>query len=196
MSRAVRTETVAPATAQPGTPLGTQPGAACAVRLVARDWPGASWVAVPCLGAGAPLLVWAAATGHAVEAGGALVFCAFGALAAWLSLAKRRDVVVARTADAVTVRGREGAGPFARAVDLALPADVRVEVVPFAVPRGAVPDGASDLPDRGGDVVLEGGGTRVRLARRTGPGWRAELESAALALRDGLGKKDGVPGIP
>jgi hypothetical protein len=160
-------------------------------RVVARDWPGAPWVAVPCLAAGVPLLAWSVVAGHAIEGGGAVVFCGFGALAAWLALARRRDVVVAASADGVTVRGREGAGPFARPVDLVLPPGTCVEVVPFAVPEGA-----PDVPDRGGDLVLTGGGARVPLARRTGPGWREELDRAAAVLRLALGNRDGVAAVP
>ena len=154
-------------------------------RLVARDWPGAPWVAVPCLAAGLPLLFWSAATVHVVEAGGAIVFCGLGAVAAWLALAKRRDLLLTRDAGAVRIRGREGAGPFARTVDVAFPPDSEFEVLGFDLP-----DGADDLPDRGGDLVLAGGGARLPLARRTGAGWRGDLDRAASLLRSALGKGD------
>lgn len=154
-------------------------------RVVARDWPRAAWAACLLLAAGVPLLVWSAAEARAIEGGGALVFTAFGALSAWLALAKRRDVVVARDGGEIRVRGTEGAGPAARGVDVRLPGSAAVEVVPFAVP-----DGAPDLPDRGGDLVLAGGGARFRLARSAGPAWRAGLEAAAEELRAALANED------
>jgi hypothetical protein len=179
--RAVRVEPLA-------SPAGT--GAANAVRVVARDWPSAVWVAVPLLAAGLVLLVFAVAGGHAVEGGGAAVFLGLGLLAAWLWLGPRRDLVVAPEADLVRVRGRQGAGPLGGPVDLALPAGVLVEVEPFPVPEGA-----PDLPDRGGDLVLVGGGARIRLARRAGPGWREELERAAAVVRAALPQRGPGSGV-
>ena len=154
-------------------------------RLVARDWPLAPWLAVPLLAAGVPLLAWSVVRGHAVEGGGAIVFCGIGAFAAWLALARRRDIVVTRDAGGVRVRGREGAGPVARPVDLSLPADAVVDVRPFDVP-----DGAPELDDRGGDLVLRCPGARVHLARRVGPGWRGDLDDVADVLRRALAKWD------
>lgn len=165
-------------------PLRVEPVPAGA-RVVARDWPFAPWVAGALLAAGLPLLVWSAADRRPIEGGGALVFVGFGTFAAWLALAKRRDVVVTREGGAVRVRGREGAGPAARGVDVQLPPETVVEVVPFAVPEGA-----PALPDRGGDLVLAGGGSRLRLARAVGPGWLEELGRAATALRSALGNED------
>jgi hypothetical protein len=139
------------------------------VRVVARDWPWAPWFAAPALAAGLPLMVWSAVTGHLIEFGGGLVFCAFGGVCAWLSAAKRRDVEIS----AAIVRGREGAGPFAREVDVALTAPVRLNVRAFPVPEGA-----PDLADRGGDLVLAWPGGEFLLARRAGAGWREALEAA------------------
>ena len=40
------------------------------VRVTARDWPWAAWLAAPALAAGLPLVVWSAATLHWIELGG------------------------------------------------------------------------------------------------------------------------------
>lgn len=147
------------------------------VRVAAADWPGAAWCAGVLLVPGVPLLLWAALGARPIEAGGALVFVALGTLAAWLALAKRRDLVVERGAEGVRVRGTEGAGPFRRPVDVRLPVGTQTRVVPFPVPAGG-----PDLADRGGDLVLAGPGASILLARRTGPGWRDELDAAARSL--------------
>ena len=139
------------------------------VRVVARDWPWAWWLAVPALAAGLPLVVWSAATGHGIEFGGGAVFCAFGAVCAVLAAAKRRDVVVL----AGSARGREGAGPFARPVAFEWSGAARLEIRPFPVP-----DGAPDLADRGGDLRIVAPHGELRLAVRVGPGWRGELDAA------------------
>jgi hypothetical protein len=144
-----------------------------AVRMRACDWPWAAWLAVPPLAAGLPLVAWSAATRHWIELGGGLVFVTFGLLAAWLAAARRRDVVVSAT----SVRGREGAGPFARAVDVALRGGARLDVRAFARPEGA-----PDLADRGGDLVLVAADAEFLLARRAGRGWRETLESARVQL--------------
>ena len=140
-----------------------------AVRVRACDWPWAAWFAVPPLAAGLPLVAWSAVTGHWIELGGGLVFTAFGALAAWLAAARRRDVVLSAT----SLRGREGAGPFARGVEIAWTGAARLEIRPFARPEGA-----PDLADRGGDLVLAAAGAEFLLARRAGRGWRETLTSA------------------
>jgi hypothetical protein len=140
-----------------------------AVRVRACDWPWAAWLAVPPLAAGLPLVVWSAANSHWIELGGGLVFVAFGALSAGLTAARRRDVVLS----ASSLRGREGAGPFARDVSVAWSGTARLDVRAFARPEGA-----PDLPDRGGDLVLVAAGEERLLARRAGRGWRETLESA------------------
>jgi hypothetical protein len=141
-----------------------------AVRVRACDWPWAAWLAVPPLLAGLPLVAWSAATSHWIELSGGVVFLAFGALAASLAAARRRDVVVSAT----SVKGREGAGPFARGVEVAWSGAARLDVRPFARPEGA-----PDLAASGGDlVVVVAAGAEFPLARRTGPGWRETLESA------------------
>lgn len=154
-------------------------------RVVACDWPFAPWIAGALLLAGLPLFVWSAAERRPIEGGGAFVFVGFGTFTAWLALAKRRDVVVTREGGALRVRGREGAGPVAHGVDVEFPPETVVEVRPFTVPEGA-----PALPDRGGDLVLAGGGARLRLARAVGPGWLGELDRAATALRSALGNED------
>lgn len=159
--------------------------------LHAVEWPRAAWVAVPALAAGTPVAVWGALTGRAIEAGGGAVLAAVGALAAWLALSRRRDVVVARDGADVCVRGVEGAWPFRRAVDLRLPPSTQVAVVAFARPKGA-----PDVPDRGGDLVLAAPGANVRIARCVGPGWRVRLDAAAADLRRALGKADEGPPLP
>jgi len=140
-----------------------------AVRVRACDWPWAAWLAAPPLLVGLPLVAWSAAAGHWIELGGGLVFCAFGALCAFLAAARRRDLVVSATG----LHGREGAGPFARAIDRAWSGGARLDVRPFALP-----DGAPDLSDRGGDLVVVAADAEYLLARRAGPGWRETLASA------------------
>jgi len=144
-----------------------------AMRVRACDWPWAAWLAVPPLAAGLPLVAWSAAKGHWIELGGGLVFVTFGALAAWLAASRRRDVVVSAT----SLRGREGAGPFARGVGMTWSGAVRLDVRPFARPEGA-----PDLADRGGDLVLVAPDAEFLLARRAGRGWRETLESARVRL--------------
>jgi hypothetical protein len=139
------------------------------VRVVARDWPWAGWLAVPALAAGLPLVGWAAVTGHGIEFGGGAVFCAFGAVCAVLAAAKRRDVVVLPG----SARGREGAGPFARPVAFEWTGAARLEIRAFPVPEGA-----PDLADRGGDLVIVAPQGELRLVVRAGPGWRDELGGA------------------
>lgn len=143
------------------------------VRVRAADWPWAGLFAVPALATGLPLVVWSAATAHWIEFGGGAVFCAFGATAAWLALAKRRDVAVR----ASSLRGREGVWPFARDAAAEWAAPARLALRPFPVP-----DGAPGLGDRGGDLVIAAGEREVLLARRVGPAWREELESARARL--------------
>jgi hypothetical protein len=140
-----------------------------AVRVRACDWPWAGWLAVPPLATGVPLVAWSAATGHWIELGGGLVFATFGALSAWLAASGRRDVVLT----ASSVRGREGAGAFAREVDVTWRGAARLDVRPFARP-----DGAPDLADRGGDLVVVAPDAEFLLVRRAGRGWRETLESA------------------
>ena len=153
------------------------------VRVRARDWPWAAWVGVPVGLAGVPLLAWALTKGHTIEAGGALVFCAFGGFCSVLAWRLRRDLRLGRADDgAVLVQGTEGAGPFRRAVDLRLMLPVRLEVRPFAVP-----DGAPDLLDRGGDLVVASPGASLLLARLVGPDWRAPLEDALRRISARLG---------
>ncbi len=144
-----------------------------AVRVRACDWPWAAWLAVPPLATGLPLVVWSAATGHWIELGGGLVFTAFGALCGWLAAARRRDVVLGAT----SLRGREGAGPFARAVEATWTGAARLDVRPFACPEGA-----PDLPDRGGDLVVVTPEGEHLLARRAGREWRETLESARARI--------------
>ena len=144
-----------------------------AMRVRACDWPWAGWLAVPPLLLGLPLVVWSAVNGHWIELGGGLVFVAFGALCALLAAARRRDVVVG----AASVRGREGAGPFARAVDVAWTGAARIDVRPFDRPEGA-----PDLADRGGDLVVVAPDGEFLLARRAGRGWRETLTSARARL--------------
>ncbi len=144
-----------------------------AVRVRAADWPWAGLLAVPALAAGLPLVVWSAVTGHWIELGGGAVFCAFGATAAWLWLARRRDVLVRGS----SVRGREGAWPFARDATSEWAGRARLSLRPFPVPEGA-----PLLDDRGGDLVIAGPEPEIRLARRVGPGWRTELEAARAHL--------------
>ena len=140
-----------------------------AVRVRACDWPWAGGLAVSPLLTGMPLVVWSAATRNWIELGGGLVFVALGALCAWLSASRRRDVVVS----ASSLRGHEGAGPFAREVDATWTGAARLEVRPFVRPEGA-----PDLSDRGGDLVVVAPGAEFLLARRAGGGWRETLESA------------------
>ena len=147
------------------------------VRVSARDWPFAVWPAVPALVVGVPLALWSAATANWIELGGAAVFCAFGAVCAWLWLAKRRDVEVRPG----SVRGRVGAGPFAAAVALQWDGDARVEIRPFDVPPGA-----PDLLDRGGDLVVAAPGREFLLARRVGSEWRTQLEAARAHVERGM----------
>jgi hypothetical protein len=144
-----------------------------AVRVCAADWQWAAILAVPALAAGLPLVVWSAATAHWIELGGGAVFCAFGATAAWLGLAKRRDVLVRGS----SVRGREGAWPFARGVNVEWAGRASLSLRPFPVPGDA-----PDLDDRGGDLVIAASGSETLLARRAGPGWRTELEAARARL--------------
>jgi hypothetical protein len=139
------------------------------VRVRARDWPWAAWLAAPALAAGLALVVWSAVTAHWIELGGGAVFCAFGAVAGWLAAANRRDVVVADGA----VRGREGAGAFARPVEFVWSGAARLEIRPFPLPGGA-----EDLADRGGDLVIVAPGGELRLAVRAGAAWRDELSAA------------------
>lgn len=144
-----------------------------AVRVRACDWPWAAWLAVAPLLTGVPLVAWSAARGHWIELGGGLVFVALGLLCAGLSMSRRRDVVVS----ASSVRGREGAGPFARDVDSAWRGAARLEVRPFASP-----DGAPELADRGGDLVVVAPDAEFLLVRRAGRGGRETLESARAHL--------------
>lgn len=139
------------------------------VRVLARDWPWAGWLAAPALAAGVPLAAWSAVTGHGIELGGAAVFCAFGAVSGWLAAARRRDVVIR----AGSASGREGAGPFARDVAFEWTGAARLEIRPFPVP-----DGAPRLDDRGGDLLLVAGPGELRLAVRAGADWREPLEAA------------------
>ncbi|MCE9636475.1 MAG: hypothetical protein K8T90_12285 [Planctomycetes bacterium] len=162
-------------------------GGAPAVRVVARDWPWAVPTSLVMLLIGLPMLAWSAVNVRAVEGGGAVVFTGLGLFTLWLGAARRRDVLVLRESGAVRVRGHEGVGPLSKPIDLAMPADAVAAVLPFEVP-----DGAPDIADRGGDLVLSGGGTRLHLARRVGPGWRDDLEAAALVLRTALSKGDGT----
>lgn len=144
-----------------------------AVRVRACDWPWAAWLAVPPLVTGIPLVAWSAVNGHWIELGGGLVFVAFGTLCACLAAARRRDVVVG----AASVRGREGAGPFARAVEMTWTGAARLDVRPFERPEGA-----PDLADRGGDLVVVAPDAEFLLARRAGRGWRETLTSARAGL--------------
>jgi hypothetical protein len=147
------------------------------VRLTAADWPYAAWIAAPCSLMGAPLLVWSALHGKAIEAGGALVFCAFAAVAAWLGRAKRRALVLRAAQGGARVEGREGAWPFARPVAVDVAGPIAWEVVAFPVPPGA-----PQIPDRGGDLVLRGGAQGVHLARAVGPRWEERLHAARQRL--------------
>jgi hypothetical protein len=153
------------------------------VRVVARDWPWAPAFAAACGAPGLALLAWSVAEGHAVEAGGAAVLCGFGAFGAWLAAARRRDLVVAAGPGGVGVRGVEGAGPFSRTVERTFPAAAEAVLEPFPVPPGA-----PDLPDRGGDLVLRAGETRVLLARAAGPRWRERLAVPAEAVGRALSR--------
>ena len=133
------------------------------VRIVACDWPWAGWFALLTGLPALALLVWSVAGSHWVECGGAVVFCAAAATSGGLFLAKRRWVEL-RGGELVA---REGAGPFARDVRHALDAPPRFEVEAFPTP-----DGAPELSDRGGDLLLVSGALRYPLARLVGPGWR------------------------
>jgi hypothetical protein len=128
---------------------------------------------VPPLSAGLPLAAWSAVNGHWIELAGGLVFVAAGTLCAVLAAARRRDVVVG----AASVRGREGGGPFARVVDVAWTGAARIDIRPCERPEGA-----PELADRGGDLVLVGPGAEFLLVRRAGRGWRETLESARAHL--------------
>lgn len=156
--------------------LHVDPAEGGGARIRARDWPWAGLVAAALLLPGVSLVAWAAAGGHWIEAGGAGVFTGFGLLAAWLAAARRRDVVLREG----SLRGREGAGPLARATSLAWTGAARLDVRPFAAPAGA-----PDLADRGGDLVLVAGGAEVLLARRAGAGWRAVLDAARARVAEG-----------
>jgi len=151
----------------PGLVVEDLPGGG--VRLRARDWPFAWWVGAPALLAGVPLVAWSTATSHWIELGGGTVFTGFGAFCAWLTLARRRDLTIRGAGGSVAVRGRDGRAPIER--DLAVPARLEIRAFP-------VPEGAPDLADRGGDLVLAAGGADLHLARRVGPAWRAELDAA------------------
>jgi len=142
------------------------------VRVRSSDWPWARWCAAAALAPGLALVLWSTATRHWIELGGGAVFCAFGVAALAASM-KRRVLDVSARRDGVAISGARGAWPLARGVAENLVGPVRVEIRPFAVPAGA-----PDLPDRGGDLVLVADATEVRLARRVGPGWRAALETA------------------
>ncbi len=143
------------------------------VRVEAADWPWAGWTSVVGFAPGAPLAVWSAATRHWIELGGAAVFCAFGATCAGLAMSRRRAVEIHATADGVTLAGVQGAGPFRRDVARWFGPSARVEVRPFPTP-----DGAPELPDRGGDLLLVGDGAEELLARSVGPGWKPRLDAA------------------
>ena len=152
-------------------------GDAASARLVARDWPWAPTVGVLLLVPGVALLGWSAATGHGVEAGGAVVFAGFGAFALGLGLRGRRDVVVSRTAGGVRVAGTEGAGPWRHGMDVELGGVASVEVRDLPVPGGTAP-----LPDRGADLCVTDGTRSVALARGIGPRGRRRIEDAAAQL--------------
>lgn len=133
-----------------------------AVRVASSEWRNAWWVAVPCLLMGLPLLPWAALHLHWVELGGALVFLAFGALAAYLPMSTRIDVRLSREGESVRVRGRRGVGPLSRSIDEQLGGATRVVVRPL------LRDGESADSAYGADLELEDGSRRFRLARRMG----------------------------
>jgi hypothetical protein len=143
------------------------------VRVTACDWPWAAWLAAPALAAGLPLVAWSAATLHWIELGGGAVFCAFGAVCAWLAASRRRDVVVT----AGSAEGREGAGPFARPVAFAWRGAARLDLRPFPAA-----DGAPALADRGGDLAIVAADGALVLAVRAGPGWRDTLGAARARL--------------
>jgi hypothetical protein len=148
-------------------------------RVVSCDWPRATWLAAPLFAAGVPLAVWSVRNAKWVELGGALVFCAFGALCVALTMAQRRDIELYVGLDGVSLAGFRGAGPFARMVAQDLAAPVRLEIRPLGAPEGA-----PELPHAGGDLVLASPDSEVRLARRIGPGWRKTLESARDAVAE------------
>jgi len=143
------------------------------VRITSCDWPWAAWTAAAALAPGVPLVAWSAATGHWIELGGGAVFCAFGAASLVLARSRRRDLSIRADGSGLSVEGTRGAPPFQDAVAQNLPGVARLEIRPFPTPEGA-----PDLPDRGGDLTLVAGAARVLLARRSGPDWRATLEAA------------------
>ena len=145
------------------------------VRVSARDWPWATWTAAAGLVPGAPLLLWSLATRHWIELGGGAVFCAFGAACVFIARTRRRDFEIGSGLGGVSITGQRGAWPFERFVAQDLPGPVRIEIRPFAVPAGA-----PDLPDRGGDLLLVADRAQVLLVRRVGADWRGHLE----AVRD------------
>ena len=144
------------------------------VRLKACDWPWAAWFGAALLAPGAALVLWSlAAPRHWIEFGGGAVFCAFGAAALGVSRTRRRAIDISAGLDGVSINGTVGAWPFVRHIVQDLAGDVRIEIRPFAVPQGA-----PDLPDRGGDLLLVSAAAVVLLSRRVGPGWRGHLEAA------------------
>ncbi len=151
------------------------------VRVDARDWPHAVWLAVPCLLAGLPLVLWSLVEGHAVELGGGAVFTGMGLFCVWLARSKCRSVELRATAAGAHFVADEGARPWRRRDARALGGPVDVTVADFATPEGA-----PDLPDRGADLVLTAEGFRYVLVRaaggraRTLPALRARI-LAALA---------------
>jgi len=142
------------------------------VRVAARDWPWAAWTAAAGLAPGIPLVAWSIATRHWIELGGGAVFCAFGAACAFLALTQRRDLEIRTRGGRVALSGVLGAGPFRRQVAPDAPGAARFEIRPFPTPEGA-----PELPDRGGDLLIVGVRTQVLVARRVGPGWRRTIES-------------------